>query len=133
MRSGNRAEDRERPRCTLRGHAGTGHGAQGRSAQEQSPAHRHEGGGQEAAPRGCPERPASFSPFPSRPMCEAKSAGGDWASDGFGGDAELAAGGRAWLPDDDVDVAPKRCQEAEQTFERVLAEVAPQEPGHVGL
>ena len=37
-------------------------------------------------------------------------------SDGLGRDAELAAGGRARLPDDDVDVAPERCQETKQTF-----------------
>ena len=43
-----------------------------------------------------------------------------------GGDAELAARGRARRPDDDVDVAPERGEETEQAFERVLAEVATQ-------
>ena len=50
-----------------------------------------------------------------------------------GGDAQLASGGRAGLADDDVDVEPERGQQPEQAFERVLPEVAAQEPCHVGL
>ena len=57
------------------------------------------------------------------------------ASDGFGGgDAQLPAGGRARLSDDDVDIdiAAERDEQAEQALQGILAEVAPQEPRHVG-
>ena len=65
---------------------------------------------------------------------DAKPTTGTGMSGGLrGSDAELPAGGRARLPDDDVHVAPERGEEAEQPFERILAEVAPEQTRHVGL
>ena len=37
------------------------------------------------------------------------------------------------MADDDVDIAPERVEQAEQALQRILAEVAPQQPRHVGL
>ncbi len=70
-----------------------------------------------------------------RSHCRSKSENaGLGASDApLGGDAQLPIGGRARLPDDDVDIAAKRGEQAEQALQGILAEVAPQEPRHVGL
>ena len=46
-------------------------------------------------------------------------------------DAQLPASGRARLADDDV--AAERGQQAEQALQGILAEVAPEQPRHVGL
>ena len=48
-------------------------------------------------------------------------------------DAQLPASGRARLADDDVDIAAERGQQAEQALQGILAEVAPEQPRHVGL
>ena len=51
------------------------------------------------------------------------------ARDGFGcGDAKLLCGGSARLPDDNVNVAPERGEQADQILRGVRAEVATQEP-----
>ena len=47
-------------------------------------------------------------------------------------DAQLPASGRARLADDDVDIAAERGQQAEQALQGILAEVAPEQPRHVG-
>ena len=55
-------------------------------------------------------------------------------SDGLGnGDAQPAAGGGAWLADHDVDIAPERGQQPQQPFQRVFAEISPEQPGDVRL
>ena len=49
-------------------------------------------------------------------------------------DAQLPASGRARMADDDIDIAAERGQQAEQALqEGILAEVAPEQPRHVGL
>ncbi len=48
-------------------------------------------------------------------------------------DAQFPADGRTQLPDDDVDVAAARGQQAEQALQGILAEVAPEQPPHVRL
>ena len=58
---------------------------------------------------------------------------GVWSADFGCGDAKLPAGGRTRLPDDDVDIAAERGQEAEQALDRILAKVAAKEPRDVGL
>ena len=51
---------------------------------------------------------------------------------GFGSDdPELPSGGRLRLPDDHVDVAPKRGQHAKQALQRMFTEVAAQEARHI--
>jgi len=56
------------------------------------------------------------------------------ARDGFGrGDTKLPCGGSARLPDDDVNVTPERGKQADQILRGILAEVATQEPQHVGF
>ena len=57
------------------------------------------------------------------------SSGAGRLSDGFGGgDAQPCAVGGTGRADDDVDIASERVEQAEQTLQRILAEVAPQQP-----
>ena len=58
---------------------------------------------------------------------------GVWSADFGCGDAQLPAGGRTRLSDDDVDITAERRQEAEQALKRILAKVAPKEPRDIGL
>ena len=54
------------------------------------------------------------------------------SSVGFGSDdSELPPGSQLRLPDDDVDVAPERAQQAKQALQRMFTEVAAQEARNV--